>query len=174
MLTIERLERPVSEGDLGRLASLLADAVAEGSAVSFVRPFPVEEAAAWWMRTLESAHPGAVFLVARESGEIVGTAQLHPAWAPNQPHRAEVVKVLVDRGWRGRGIGDRLMAEIEAAAAAAGLGLLTLDAKKGSGADRLYRRRGWVHAGTIPGFAVDPDGVSWHDAVIFYKRVGGA
>ena len=109
------------------------------------------------------------FLVAREDGEIVGAVQLHAAWAPNQPHRGEIAKLLVRRGSRGTGLGTRLMRAIEDEAQRDGFTLLTLDAKRGEAAEHLYRRLGWIHAGTIPAYAVDTDGVTPHDAVIFYK-----
>ncbi len=71
----------------------------------------------------------------------------------------------------GAGLGGRLMQAIESAAREAGFRLLTLDAKRGEAAERLYRRTGWVHAGTIPRYALDPDGRTPHDAVIFYKEL---
>lgn len=150
------------------------DAVESGAAVSFVLPLTVERAQEWWRRTFSASHTGAVFLVARDtegSGEIVGTVQLQPAWAPNQPHRAEVAKLLVHRTRRGGGLGGALMRAIEKAALGAGFSLLTLDAKRGGASERLYLRMGWVLAGTIPGFALDVDGKTPHDAVIFYKAV---
>jgi GNAT superfamily N-acetyltransferase len=94
---------------------------------------------------------------------------MHPAWAPNQPHRAEIAKLIVHRRARGAGVGQALMHAIEQAAGDAGFSLLTLDAKRGGAAERLYRRLGWIHAGTIPRFAMDGDGRTPHDAVIFYK-----
>jgi len=94
---------------------------------------------------------------------------MHPAWAPNQPHRAEIAKLIVHRHARGQGLGERLMSAVEQEASAAGFSLLTLDAKRGGAAERLYRRMGWIHAGTIPRFAIDCDGRTPHDAVIFYR-----
>jgi GNAT superfamily N-acetyltransferase len=166
--TIERLQVPVSDADLRELAHLLVDAVESGAAVSFVAPFAREAAEEWWRTTIAAADPRAVFLVARDDEGIAGTVQLHPAWAPNQPHRAEIVKLLVHRRCRRAGIGTGLMHAIEDAARRNGFSLLTLDAKRGEAAEQLYRRMGWMHAGTIPRYAVDPDGTP-HDAVIFYK-----
>jgi GNAT superfamily N-acetyltransferase len=168
--TIERLVPPVGDSDLQALARLLVDAVESGAAVSFVSPLTLERAEEWWRRTISSADARAVFLVARDTEGIVGTVQLHPAWAPNQPHRAEIAKLLVHRRGRQAGLGAALMHAIEDAARRDGFRLLTLDAKRGGAADRLYRRLGWTHAGTIPRFAVDPDGTP-HDAVIFYKEL---
>jgi GNAT superfamily N-acetyltransferase len=168
---IERLTPPVADADLRDLAGLLVDSVESGAAVSFLAPLPVEEAEAWWRQAVSSADSRAIFLVAREEDRIVGTVQLHPAWAPNQPHRAELVKLLVHRRSRGAGLGARLMEAAEQAARQAGFTLLTLDAKRGGAAERLYRRMGWTHAGTIPRYALDTDGVTPHNAVLFYKEL---
>lgn len=170
---IERLHPPAAEADLLGLAGLLVDAVESGAAVSFMPPLSVERAAAWWRRNIAEAGDGAIFLVARDAEGIVGTVQLHPAWAPNQPHRAEITKLLVHRRGRRSGLGTRLMQAIEAAASEAGFSLLTLDAKRGESAERLYRRLGWVAAGTVPDYALDPDGAP-HDAVIFYRKLNPA
>lgn len=170
-LTIDRLTPPVSATDVRTLAHLLVDAVDSGAAVSFVAPLTVEAAEEWWRKTIAGASARAIFLVARDRGGIAGTVQLHPAWAPNQPHRAEVAKLLVHRRARRSGLGSRLMHEIEEAARHAGFTLLTLDAKRGAAADHLYRRLGWTAVGAIPAYAVDPDGITPHDAVIFYKQL---
>lgn len=169
--TIERLMPPVAASDLRELAELLVDAVESGAAVSFLAPLALERAEQWWRETLAASRTGAIFVVARDTEGIVGTVQLHPAWAPNQPHRAEIVKLMVHRRSRGRGLGARLMQAIEGAARAAGFSLLTLDAKRGGAAENLYRRSGWTPAGTIPRYALDPDGSALHDAVIFYKEL---
>ncbi len=168
---IERLILPVGDADLRDLAALLVDAVESGAAVSFVAPLSIEAAGEWWRGILSGSHPRAVFLAARDKGRIVGSVQLHPAWAPNQPHRAEVVKLLVHRRCRKGGLGTRLMQAIEDAARDAGFTLLTLDAKRGAEAERMYRRLGWSVVGTIPRYAVDPDGLTPHDAVFFYKEL---
>jgi acetyltransferase len=170
---IERLSPPASDADVRALAQLLADAVQSGAAVSFVAPLTLTDAEAWWRKILSSASARAVFAVARDdAGRIIGTVQLHPAWAPNQPHRADIVKLLVDQRCRRSGLGTRLMQRIEDEARGAGFRLLTLDAKAGTAADRLYRRLGWVPLGTIPRYAVDTDGITPHDAVVFYKELG--
>src|SRR5262245_60101706 len=150
--TIERLAPPVAERDLEALAELLVDAVASGAAVSFVEPFDGEQARAWWSRTLATAAPRAVVLVARDERGIAGSVQLHPTWEPNQPHRAAVAKLLVHRRARRRGLATRLMTAIEDAARAHGFRLLTLDTKRGDGAESLYRALGWTAVGTIPRF----------------------
>ena len=170
---IERLSLPPDAADLVALAALLVDAVDSGAAVSFLAPLTLERAQDWWRRVLSTSDSGAIFLVARDADGIVGTVQLHPSWAPNQPHRAEIVKLLVHRRSRRTGLGVQLMRSIEDAARSAGLTLLTLDAKRGTVAERLSRNLGWTPVGTIPRYALDPDGTP-HDAVFFYKELNQA
>ena len=170
-VVIERLTPPASDADIRDLAGLLVDAVESGAAVSFLAPLTRERAEEWWRATLAAASPRAIVLVARDRDEIVGTVQLYPAWAPNQPHRGDIVKLLVHRRCRRGGLGMRLMHDVEEAARRAGYRLLTLDAKAGGAAERLYRRLGWTYAGTIPRYALDTDGTTPHDAVIFYKEL---
>lgn len=170
---IERLILPVGDSDLRALAHLLVDAVESGAAVSFCAPLTLERAEDWWRTAISASHSRAIFLVARDAEGIVGTVQLHPAWAPNQPHRAEIAKLLVHRRSRRTGLGTQLMQAIEDAARHAGFSLLTLDAKRGAAADHLYRHIGWTPTGTIPRYALDPDGTP-HDAVIFYKELNQA
>src|SRR2546425_2463586 len=170
---IERLIPPVRDSDLRALALLLVDAVESGSAVSFMESLTLERAEDWWRRVISASLPGSIFLVARDVEGIVGTVQLHPAWAPNQPHRAEIAKLLVHRRSRRTGLGTQLMQTIEDAARRAGFSLLTLDTKRGDAAEHLYQNIGWTPAGTIPGYALDPDGTP-HDAVIFYKELNRA
>src|SRR5438876_11284423 len=94
---IERLIRPVGASDLRALAQLLVDAVESGAAVSFLAPLTLEHAEDWWRRTMSASPSAAIFLVARDAEGMVGTVQLHPAWAPHQLHPAEIVKLLVHR-----------------------------------------------------------------------------
>jgi GNAT superfamily N-acetyltransferase len=168
---IERLVPPVRDSDCHGLAELLVDAVESGAAVSFLAPLTLESAAAWWHKTIASSPVKSTFLVARDAEGIAGTVQLHPAWAPNQPHRGEIAKLIVHRRARRTGLGMRLMQNIEHHAKQAGFSLLTLDTKRGDGAEFLYQRLGWTRVGIIPRYGFDPDGTP-HDAVIFYKELG--
>jgi predicted N-acetyltransferase YhbS len=113
---IERLVRPVADADVRALAQLLMDAVESGAAVSFLASLTPEGAEAWWRKTISESHAGAIFLVARDAEGIIGTVQLHPAWAPNQPHRADIAKLLVHRRSRRSRLGTRLMQTMEEAA----------------------------------------------------------
>ena len=169
---IERLSPPVSDADLRALAELLIDAVDAGAAVSFLAPLPLDYAEAWWRKTISKSSTGAIFLVARDAEGIAGSVQLHPAWAPNQPHRADIAKLLVHRRSRRQGLGSLLMRTIEEEARRAGFRLLTLDAKKGGAAEQLYLHLGWTPVGIIPDFALDTDGITPHDDIIFYKKIG--
>lgn len=168
---VSPLARPVADEDIAALGALLVDAVESGAAVSFLQPLTGESAARWWSEQLEALPPRASVLVARDESGIVGTVSVIPAWAPNQPHRAEIAKMIVHRRARGRGVGSRLMMAAEDAARIEGFTLLTLDTKTGSDAERLYRRLGWSYVGTIPRYALDPDGVTPHATTIFHREL---
>jgi len=168
---IERLSSPVSDRDIRALGELLVDAVDAGAAISFLAPLTLARAEQWWRRTLTAIESGSIFLVARDIDGIVGTVQMHPAWAPNQPHRADVAKLIVHRRGRRAGVGKRLMQSIENAARQAGFTLLTLDAKENGAAVQLYRHIGWTEVGVIPRYALDTDGKTPHATVIFYKEL---
>jgi GNAT superfamily N-acetyltransferase len=170
-VTIERLGKDAAARDLRSLAQLLVDAVEAGAGVSFLAGLTEDEAEAWWRSVLASARERTIVLVARDADGIVGTVQLQPAWAPNQPHRADVAKLMVHRRARRRGIGRTLMVSLEHAAWTAGFTLLLLDTCKGYDAERLYEAMGWVRVGEVPGFAFNPDG-SLCDTVFFYKHLG--
>lgn len=169
-VTIERIYGDASAQDLRALARLLVDAIQSGAGVSFLADLTEDQAEAWWRSVLASSPERAIFLVARDAEGIVGSVQLQPAWAPNQPHRADVAKLLVHRRARRRGIGRALMTALEQSAADAGFTLLLLDTCKGYDAERLYASTGWVRVGEVPGFALNPDG-SLCDTVFFYKQL---
>lgn len=167
---IERVES--ASGDIVQeLASLLVDAVESGAGISFMAGLRVEEAAAWWRKALSSATSRTVVLVARDEAGVVGTVQLQPAWPPNQPHRADVAKLIVHRRGRRRGIARALMEELERQARQQRFTLLVLDTCKGTAAERLYSTLGWTRVGEVPGFAFNPDGTLC-DTVFFYKQLG--
>jgi GNAT superfamily N-acetyltransferase len=153
------------------LAQVLIDCVEGGASVSFMRPLPPHRALAFWQGALDSARRGErIVLVAEDaaSGTVVGTVQLLLATPDNQPHRADVAKMLVHRRARRRGLGAALMQAAEAAARAAGKTLLVLDTVTGGDAERLYSRQGWQRVGVIPGYALWPNG-GLCDTTYFYK-----
>jgi len=153
------------------LADVLLDCVAGGASVNFMHAMPHEKAMAFWQNTLTSAGRGErVLLVAEDTatGTIVGTVQVVPAPQDNQPHRADIAKMLVHRSARRRGVGAALMQAAEATARELGKTLLVLDTAAGGDAERLYARLGWQRLGTIPGYALFPDG-SLCGATFFYR-----
>jgi predicted N-acetyltransferase YhbS len=167
-ISVENLEA-ITDDVVEQLAELLVDAVRSGASVSFMSDLTADQAVEWWRRTL-GPPSRAIVLVARDEQGIVGTVQLQPAWAPNQPHRADVAKLIVHRRGRGRGIARALMRELEHQARAHKLTLLVLDTCKGSAAERLYTSLGWIRVGEVPNFALQPDS-SWCDTVFFYKQL---
>ncbi len=150
---------PGSEHDIQELADLLVDCVEGGASVSFMLPLARTRALEFWRACAASAAAGErIVLVAEDdAGAILGTVQLIPAPVENQPHRADLAKMLVRRAARRRGIGDALLAAAEAHALAAGRTLLVLDTASEEAA-RLYARRGGQPCGRIPGYALWPDG----------------
>ncbi|MEU3885384.1 GNAT family N-acetyltransferase [Streptomyces sp. NPDC029041] len=158
----------------GALADLLADTVNGGASVGFLAPFTRTEALAWWEERAAEVAAGRLAVWAACEGErVLGTVSLAFPGRTNSRHRAELVKLMVHTGARGRGLGRRLLATAEAAAAAAGVTLLHLDTETGSPAEQLYRSAGWTPIGSIPDYAADPGGVL-RPTTIYYKRVPAA
>ena len=148
----------VSEDDVRGLAEVLIDCVEGGASVSFMHPLAPEKAAAFWRRVgVEVAAGGRALFVADDAHGIVGTVQLVLDLPENQPHRADVSKMLVHRRARRRGVGAALMRAAEAHARAAGRSLLVLDTASAD-AERLYARLGWRLSGVIPRYALLPNG----------------
>ncbi len=156
------------------LAALLVETVAGGGSVGFMDPLAPEEAAAFWRAALEAAaRGGRVVLGAfaqdecardervqgeRVQDELVGTVSLLLDLPPNQPHRAEIAKMMTRPSHRGRGVATALLREAERLAAARGRTLLVLDTAVDGGASGLYEKLGYVRAGEIPDFALKPQG----------------
>ncbi len=165
------LDAPIAEAALDQLASVLVDCVEGGASVSFMSPFSHANALAFFWKVAGSvASDDTVLLVARLDGKIVGTVQLGLDTPPNQPHRADLKKMLVHRSARRRGIGAALMAQVEEEARRRGRWLLVLDTVPGENGYRLYRRAGWTEIGSIPDYAMFPDG-RLCDTAIFWKRL---
>ena len=165
------LEAPVADAALHELAHVLVDCVEGGASVNFLSPYSHDQARAFFRKVAASVAAGdTVLLAAKLDGRIVGTVQLGLDTPPNQPHRAEIRKMLVHRSARGRGIGAALMAQAEAEARKLGRWLLTLDTVTGDNGERLYLRTGWTPAGVIPDYALFPDGRPC-DAVVMWKRL---
>lgn len=171
--TIRRLHT-VSEGELAGLVDVLLDCVAGGASVGFMETLGREGAEAFWRRVGASVEAGErVLLVAEDELGTVGTVQLHLATPENQPHRADLAKMLVHRRARRRGLGSALVHAAEQTALEHGRTLLVLDTVTGSDAERLYARLGWIPIGSIPGYALMPDGAPCATTV-FYKELDPA
>ena len=155
---------------IGELSDVLVDCVEGGASVSFMLPFGRADAAAFFGKVIASVAVGDTVLVAaRLDGRVVGTVQLGLDTPPNQPHRADIKKLLVHRSARNLGLGAALMARAEAEAKQRGRVLLVLDTA-GSEAERLYVRGGWQRAGVVPDYAMWPAG-GFCDTTFFWKRV---
>jgi|SRR5581483_1554133 len=168
---VRRLTAAETEAAVDDLAEVLFDCVDGGASVSFMAPLTRDEARAFFAGLVPELEAGTrVLLAAYDDGALVGTVQLAHAWPPNQPHRADVTKLLVHRRARGRGVGRVLMEALEDEARVDGKTLLVLDTVTGSPAYRLYVRLGWTEVGEIPDFALWPDG-RLCATTVFYKRV---
>lgn len=156
---VERLDVQGVLAAADELADVLVDCVAGGASVSFMAGLDLERASAYWRAVGQGMEDGRCVFVARrrEDGRIVGTVQVLPVQIENQPHRAEIAKMLVLRTARRRGVGAALVRAAEAAAAAMGRTLLVLDTASEDAA-RLYESLGWTFVGAIPDFALLPDG----------------
>ena len=165
------LDAPVADRALDQLAEVLVDCVEGGASVSLMSPFPHAEALAFFRKVAASvASKDTVLLMARLDGRIVGTVQLGLDTPPNQPHRADIKKMLVHRSARGRGIGAALMARAEQEARRNGRWLLVLDTVPGENGHRVYQRAGWTQSGIIPDYALFPDG-RLCDTAVMWKRL---
>lgn len=168
---IARLDADQVRAAKADLARVLVDCVAGSASVSFMWPFGQAEGEAFFEGVAgEVAAHRTILLAARDGDGIVATVQLGLATPPNQPHRADVKKLLVHRAARRAGVAAALMAAIEAEARAAGRTLLVLDTVKGDAGERVYERAGWQKTGVIPDYALYPDG-RLCDTVVFWKKV---
>lgn len=153
------------------LTDVLGDCIEDNASVGFMPPFTQDQGAAFWRGVADAVGRGEVLLYgAFVDAELVGTVQIGFALKPNQPHRADLMKLLVHRKGRGRGLSTALMNAAESGAAEAGRSLLVLDTAKGELAERIYEKLGWQRSGEIPDYALFPDG-RFCDTVIFYKRL---
>jgi GNAT superfamily N-acetyltransferase len=149
----------LDDGHIDRLADVLIDCVEGGASVSFMHPLSRPRAVAFWQGVARGVAAGErAVLVAEDAQGLCGTVQLVLAQPENQPHRADLAKMLVHRRARRQGLGAALMRAAEAAARECGKTLLVLDAVTGGDAARLYERLGWVRVGDIPGYALMPLG----------------
>ncbi len=164
----------VDDGQIGALAELLIDCVEGGASVGFLQPLTRERAVAFWRHVAQAVAAGErALLVAEDARGVCGTVQLLLEQPENQPHRADLAKMLVHRRARQRGLGTALVRAAEATARDCGKTLLVLDAVTAGDAARLYERLGWVRVGDIPGYALFPEG-GLCSTTVYYRNLGEA
>lgn len=156
---------------IGQLADVLIDCVESGASVSFMRPLSRERATAFWRSVSDGVRAGKrALLVAEDESGVCGTVQLCFDLPENQPHRADLAKMLVHRRARRQGLGAALLKAAEDVARECGKTLLVLDAVTDGDGARLYERLGWTRVGDIPNYALMPDGEPC-STTVFYRRL---
>ena len=156
------------------LSEMLVEVVANGGSVSFMHPLPLADAIAFWSRSLAAAAAGErVVLGAFEDDRLVASVTLLLDCPPNQPHRAEIAKLMTRMDARGRGHARALMLEAERLAVSNGRTLLNLDTAEEDGAAGLYDGLGFQRVGLIPDYAFKPHG-GLTGTIIYFKRIGVA
>ena len=175
-VTGEKLPGDGVAGEIEALGALLHACVMAGASVGFVAPFSLAEAEDFWRTAIapRAAAGAATVFVARAGGALVGTVQLGTGTPANQPHRADVAKLLVHPEHRRRGIARALMTALEAEAAARRRTLLTLDTRTGDVAEPLYTSLGYETVGVIPGYCLDPFTGALDGTTIMYKTLSSA
>ena len=160
----------LDEAHIDGLARVLIDCVEGGASVSFMHPLSRDRAVAFWRRVAQGVAAGErALLVAEDAQGLCGTVQLVFDLPENQPHRADLSKMLVHRRARRQGLGAALMRAAEATARECGKTLLVLDAVTDGDAARLYERLGWTRVGDIPGYALLPRGGLCSTTVYYYN-----
>jgi GNAT superfamily N-acetyltransferase len=163
----------VDDTQLDELARVLIDCVEGGASVSFMLPLTRDRAVAFWRRVAKGVAAGErALLIAEDAQGVCGTVQLVLDQPENQPHRADLAKMLVHRRARRQGLGAALMRAAEATARECGKTLLVLDTVTGGDAERLYGRLGWTRVGVIPGYALWPRG-GFCATTVFYRNLDG-
>jgi GNAT superfamily N-acetyltransferase len=166
---VRRLDA-VTEAQIDGLVDVLMDVVEGGASVSFMHPFTRDKAIAFWRGVAKAVEAGErAIVIAEDELGICGTAQLILALPENQPHRADLAKMLVHRRARRRGIGAAVLTAAENVARELGKTLLVLDTASDD-AERLYERAGWIKVGVIPDYALMPDG-AFCDTIVYYRRL---
>ncbi len=154
------------------LSEILVEAVANGGSVSFMHPLALATADAFWVGALAAAARGErIVLGAFEDALLVATVSLLLDCPPNQPHRAEIAKMMTRLSHRGRGVATALMRAAEAEAVWRARTLLTLDTAAEEGASAFYEKLGFTLAGTIPDYALKPHG-GLTGTMVYWKRIG--
>jgi GNAT superfamily N-acetyltransferase len=173
MVEIERLTLPTFDEAVPALSDILHACVHNGASVGFILQFSVDDARTFWLKKVRPGVEAGTrrVLLARREGAVAGTVQLVTDTPSNQPHRAEIAKLLVHPSQRRHGIGRVLMNRVEAEAVALGRSLLTLDTRTGDHAEPLYASLGYVVSGIIPLYCLDVGGQRLDATTIMYKQL---
>jgi ribosomal protein S18 acetylase RimI-like enzyme len=156
------------------LSEILVETVANGGSVSFMHPLAVEVAHTFWSGSLAAAARGErIVLGAFDDENLIGTVTLLLDCPPNQPHRAEIAKMMTRISHRGRGVATALMRAAERMAVERKRTLLVLDTAADGGASGLYERLGFQLAGVIPDYAFKPHG-GLSGTMMYWKRTRAA
>ena len=167
--SVHVLSADEAEAALPALCDILSDCVEGGASVGFLTPYAPADALPFWRGVVSAvARDDTVLIVARLGDDILGTVQLGIGMMPNQPHRADLKKLLVHRRARGLGLGRLLMERAEAEALSRRRHVLVLDTATGSPAEAIYEKLGWQRVGVIPQYALLPDG-DFCGSTFFYK-----
>jgi ribosomal protein S18 acetylase RimI-like enzyme len=154
------------------LSEMLIEVVAAGGSVSFMHPLDAAAASAFWDESLTAAERGERIILGAWDGDLlVSTVTLQLQLPPNQPHRAEIAKMMTRPSHRGRGAATALLKAAEALAVKRDRTLLVLDTAAEEGASGFYERMGFVFAGEIPDYALKPHG-GLTGTRIYWKRIG--
>jgi GNAT superfamily N-acetyltransferase len=159
-VSVRRVDAHEAAACVEALADVLIDCIEGGASVSFMLPIARDKAVDFWRKVAGGvARNERALLIAEDvDGQIVGTVQVITEQPENQPHRADIAKMLVHRKARRRGIAQRLMVAAEHAAREEGKFVLVLDTVTGGDAERLYERVGWQRVGMVPKYALLPNG----------------
>ena len=160
-----------SPDTVAALGEILVETVAHGGSVSFMHPMPLHAAEAFWRDSLGAAARGERIVLGAFDGErLIGTVALLLNLPPNQPHRAEIAKMMTRLSHRHRGVATALLREAERLALERGRWLLVLDTAEDEGAAGLYERLGFRLTGVIPDYALKPHG-GLTGTLMYWKRL---
>ncbi|PCJ95045.1 MAG: GNAT family N-acetyltransferase [Hyphomicrobiales bacterium] len=158
---------------IDELSALMHACVADGASIGYILPFSLQDSEVFWrQKVLPGVQESTVILlIALYDGQIAGAVQLDYGTPPNQPHRAEVRKLVVHPDFRRKGIARALMAELELRAKQLNRSLLTLDTRTGDKAEPLYASMGYETVGAIPNFCLDVEGNQLDPTTIMFKAI---
>lgn len=161
------------QANIEALGEMMHACVHAGASIGYILPYSRDDGIAFWREKVMSRLDGGklALFVARAGERIAGAVQLDHDTPPNQPHRAEVRKLMVHPDFRRRGLARLLMIRIEDEARGLGRSLLTLDTRTGDHAEPLYGSLGYKTSGVIPGYCLDPFGPQFDSTTIMFKQL---